>query len=198
MGNNPGFDNVLVHDLIPYIDAHYRTVADQSHRAMAGLSMGGMETHNITLAHLDTFSGIGLFSGGSVTTNEIASLAGSTNAVANMAKFKKMVKLVFISSGSRELAGGRGGAPGRGGAAPAGVAAADGAPGGAPAGGPGGRGGLGGRGGGGMGGSPQSAVDGLTAAGINAHFYVSPDTAHEFQSWRRSLREFAPLLSQNW
>lgn len=33
--------------------------------------------------------------------------------------------------------------------------------------------------------------------GINSHFYVSPDTAHEWQTWRRSLREFAPLLFQN-
>ena len=116
-GSNAGFENVLVDELIPYIDANFRTLADQPHRAMAGLSMGGMETHSITLAHLDMFSHIGLFSGGSITTNEISNLAGSTNAIANMAAFKKKVKLVFISSGSRELAGGRAGGPGRGGAA---------------------------------------------------------------------------------
>ena len=47
---------------------------------------------------------------------------------------------------------------------------------------------------GGFGGNPQASVDALKAAGINAAFYVSPLTAHEFQSWRRSLREFALLL----
>src|SRR5208282_5871661 len=80
-------------DLIPFIDANYRTIPDQPHRAMAGLSMGGMQTHTITLAHLDTFSYIGMFSGGSITTNEIADLDG----------FKQKVKLVFVSYGSREI-----------------------------------------------------------------------------------------------
>jgi len=47
---------------------------------------------------------------------------------------------------------------------------------------------------GGFGGNPQASVDALKAAGINAAFYVSPLTAHEFQSWRRSLREYALLL----
>jgi len=47
---------------------------------------------------------------------------------------------------------------------------------------------------GGFGGNPQASVDALKAAGINAAFYVSPLTAHEFESWRRSLREFALLL----
>ena len=87
------FEKVLVQDLIPFIDANYRTLANQPHRAMAGLSMGGMQTHNITLAHLDMFSHIGLFSGGSVGTNEIT----------NMAAFKKKVKLVFVGYGSREI-----------------------------------------------------------------------------------------------
>jgi enterochelin esterase family protein len=40
-------------------------------------------------------------------------------------------------------------------------------------------------------------VDALKAAGINAHWYVSPETGHEWQSWRRSLKEIAPLLFQN-
>ncbi|MCE5326015.1 MAG: hypothetical protein LLG01_06335, partial [Planctomycetaceae bacterium] len=48
------FQTVLVDELIPYIDANFRTLADQPHRAMAGLSMGGMETRTITLKNLDT------------------------------------------------------------------------------------------------------------------------------------------------
>ena len=43
-------------------------------------------------------------------------------------------------------------------------------------------------------GNPQATAEALKTAGINSVFYVSPNTAHEFLSWRRSLREFAPLL----
>lgn len=45
-----------------------------------------------------------------------------------------------------------------------------------------------------FGGDPKASIDALKAAGVNAAFYVSPLTAHEFQSWRRSLGEFALLL----
>src|ERR1035438_9779167 len=64
--NFSAFEHPLLDDLIPYIDANSRTVADQPHRAMAGLSMGGMQTRMIAMAHLDKFSHIGIFSGGSI------------------------------------------------------------------------------------------------------------------------------------
>jgi len=148
--NFTAFEHVLLDDLIPYVDANYRTLSDQPHRAMAGLSMGGMQTHNITLAHLDLFSHIGIFSGGSIGTNEITDLAA----------FKQKVKLVFVGYGSREIEPGvvRGG--GRGG----------------------------------VGGDPKLNSEALKAAGVNCHFYVSPQTAHEWLTWRRNLYEFAPLL----
>ena len=44
------------------------------------------------------------------------------------------------------------------------------------------------------GGDPEANAEALKEAGVNSHFYVSPETAHEWQSWRRCLREFAPLL----
>jgi S-formylglutathione hydrolase FrmB len=47
------------------------------------------------------------------------------------------------------------------------------------------------------GGDPKANVDALKEAGINCHYYISPDTAHEWQTWRRSLHEFAPLLFNN-
>ena len=59
---------------------------------------------------------------------------------------------------------------------------------------------LGGNQGGGrspFGGDPKANADALKQAGINSVFYISPNTAHEFLSWRRSLREFAPLLFQD-
>ena len=58
------FEDVMVKDLIPMIDATYRTIPDRDHRAMAGLSMGGMQTFQITLKHLDLFAYLGGFSGG--------------------------------------------------------------------------------------------------------------------------------------
>jgi enterochelin esterase family protein len=57
------FEDDLTQVLIPYIDSHFRTVPDREHRAMAGLSMGGMQTFQVTFDHLDLFSYIGGFSG---------------------------------------------------------------------------------------------------------------------------------------
>jgi enterochelin esterase family protein len=139
-----GFKKTLLEDIIPMIDANYRTLADQPHRAMAGLSMGGMQTRVITLANPDKFSQIGIFSGGSISMDDINNSSG----------FKEKVKLVFVSYGSRELENGKTR----------------------------------------FGGDPKADADALKEAGINTHFYVSPLTAHEWQSWRRSLHEFASLL----
>ena len=64
------FETVLIDELIPYTDSNFRTLSDQPNRAMAGLSMGGMETKTITLKHPAKFSHIGLFSGGSINPDE--------------------------------------------------------------------------------------------------------------------------------
>jgi enterochelin esterase-like enzyme len=127
------FQTVLIDELIPYIDDSFRTLADQPHRAMAGLSMGGMETKDITLARPDVFSHYALLSGGIYAPEDI--------------KDKSKVKLIFLSCGSFEN--------------PKGV---------------------------------TSAATALKDAGINAVSYVSENTRHEFQTWRRSLYELAQLL----
>lgn len=82
------FETVLVDELIPFVDANFRTLANQENRAMAGLSMGGMETKMITLNRPDVFSYYGLFSGGVYKPEEIED--------------HKNLKLVFISCGSKE------------------------------------------------------------------------------------------------
>jgi len=127
------FQTVLIDELIPYIDANFRTIADQPHRAMGGLSMGGMETKTITLARPDVFSHYALLSGGLYAPDDI--------------KDKSKVRLIFLSCGSFER--------------PDGV---------------------------------RNAAAALKTAGINAVSYVSENTRHEFQTWRRSLHELAPLL----
>lgn len=126
------FETVLVDELVPFIDANFNTVADRNHRAMAGLSMGGIETKLITLRRPEVFGYYGLLSGGTYTPEE---LEGNG------------VKKVFVSCGSKEN-------PDR----------------------------------------VKESVDALKAAGYDATSYISPGTAHEFLTWRRSLHEMAPLL----
>ncbi|HXT12749.1 MAG TPA: alpha/beta hydrolase-fold protein [Candidatus Angelobacter sp.] len=60
------FGDTLIHEIIPMIDSTYRTIPDREHRALAGLSMGGMQTRTIGLAHLDAFANLGIFSGGTL------------------------------------------------------------------------------------------------------------------------------------
>lgn len=62
-------------ELIPDTDSTFRTLSDQPHREMAGLSMGGMETKTITLKHPEKFSHIGLFSGGSISPADVSDVA---------------------------------------------------------------------------------------------------------------------------
>jgi len=127
------FETVLCDELVPYIDANFQTIAKKESRAMAGLSMGGMETHTITLRRPEMFAYYGLLSGGQYTPEEI--------------KDKNQVKLIFQSCGSKER--------------PDGI---------------------------------RKSTEALKAAGFNAVGYISEGTAHEFLTWRRSLKEMAPLL----
>lgn len=141
------FADTLLHEIIPMIDSTYRTIPDREHRGLAGLSMGGMQTRTIAMSHLDTFSFIGIFSGGN-----LGELTAENSPLANPAEFNSLVKVAFVSYGSVE-----GGAK-----------------------------------------NLKSYHDSLVAAGItNMTYYISPGTAHEWQSWRRSFYEFAPLLFQN-
>ena len=143
------FRTVLLDELIPYVDSHFRTLADRQHRAMAGLSMGGFETKLIAPNNLDKFAYIGLLSGGTFSPEDVE----KTPAL------KDKAKLLFVSFGSREIEGGRMRGP----------------PGAPPA-------------------DPRKNAEELKNLGLPSIFYVSPNTGHEFQTWRRSLKEMAPLL----
>jgi len=137
------FEEMFLNEVIPDIDSHYRTIADKEHRAMAGLSLGGMLTSNIGLRHPELFSYFGLFSGG--VTDDPATLH---DGIMKTAAYKD-VKLVFMSCGEKEY-------PDR----------------------------------------VAKGVEEVNKLGgdIQGVGYVSPDTAHEWQTWRRSLHEFLPLL----
>ena len=127
------FQRVLIDELVPYVDQNFRTIAKRDSRAMAGLSMGGMETRNATLARPEVFGYWGLFSGGTYSPQDLQG--------------KPAPKGIFITCGSKEN--------------PDGV---------------------------------TSAATALTAAGYKAQSYVSQGTAHEFLTWRRSLKEFAEKM----
>jgi len=58
------FTQDFLTDLMPYAETHYRIVTDRAHRAIAGLSLGGSQTLNIVIPHLNEFSYIGVFSSG--------------------------------------------------------------------------------------------------------------------------------------
>ncbi len=58
------FEQDFMTDIMPYVEKNYRVINDRQHRAIAGLSMGGGQTLNITLAHLDKFTYVGVFSSG--------------------------------------------------------------------------------------------------------------------------------------
>jgi len=81
------FEKVLCDELVPYVDANFRTIAKRDSRAMAGLSMGGMETKTITLRRPEMFGSWGLLSGGTYAPEDIKDIK---------------VKYIFESCGSKE------------------------------------------------------------------------------------------------
>lgn len=143
---------VYTNDLIPFIDSTYRTKPNREDRAIAGLSMGGMQSFIIGLNNLDKFAYIGGFSGagGGPTTSGFDVKKAYGGVMANPDEFNKKVKALFLSVGTAE--GER------------------------------------------FYNSIKRYRDALEEAGIKTVYYESPGTSHEWQTWRRSLREFAPLL----
>jgi enterochelin esterase family protein len=110
------FGAVLVNELIPMIDRTYRTLADRDYRAMAGLSLGGMQAMAITMAHLDKFSYIGTFSGAQFAKPRSSSSpltriepefdpkTSYGGALANSAAFNDKVHLLWMGAGTAEEA----------------------------------------------------------------------------------------------
>ena len=95
------YERDLLEDIIPIIDAKYRTLADRKHRAIVGFSMGGGQAGRFGLRHLETFSQIGIMSagmGGAPDTEPMATLA------ANSAKANKLIDLLWIACGKDDAA----------------------------------------------------------------------------------------------
>ncbi|GAC1637300.1 MAG: hypothetical protein NVS9B14_17140 [Candidatus Acidiferrum sp.] len=148
------FEDDVTQALIPYVDSTFRTLADRDHRAMAGLSMGGMQTFQITLNHLDLFSYIGGFSGAGgmlvLGDRKLDPKTDYNGVFADSAAFAKKVHLLWVGVGTNEPERMRAGL--------------------------------------------QRLHNSLREANIQHIYYESPGTDHEWQTWRRDLKEFAPRL----
>jgi enterochelin esterase family protein len=147
------FEDDVTQALVPFVDATFRTIPDRDHRAMAGLSMGGMQTFHVTLNHLDLFSHIGGFSGAMrlvLGEEKLDPRTAYGGVFADPAAFAKKVHLLWLGVGTEE---------------------------------------------------PERMREGirrlhasLTEAGIQHVYVESPGTDHEWQTWRRNLKDFAPRL----
>jgi enterochelin esterase family protein len=150
------FEDDMTQALIPFVDKTFRTISDRDHRAMAGLSMGGMQTFQVTFNHLDLFSYIGGFSGAANPflpgNNKFDTKTAYQGAMADPAAFAKRVHLLWIGVGTNE--------PER------------------------------------MKTGLESLHASLDEGKIQHVFYESPGTDHEWQTWRRDLKDFAPRLFQ--
>jgi enterochelin esterase-like enzyme len=93
-GGASAFENDLLKDVIPYVEAHYSVQADPGHRAIAGLSMGGGQALTIGLKHLDMFAHVGGFSS--------ALFGRSADLVGNPAEASKKLRLLWLSCGDKD------------------------------------------------------------------------------------------------
>ena len=143
------FGDVVTKDLVPLIDAKYRTIPNRDHRAIAGLSMGAAQAMQIGLTNLDTFSAVGAFSGAGRGVDPKTAFGG---VFADPARFDQRVSLLYLHSGNVGLDEG-------------------------------------------IHRNAKALATALEEAGIkNVVFRDAPGLAHEWQTWRYALHDFAPRL----
>ena len=94
------FYPVLLNDLIPYIDANFRTKTDRENRAMAGLSWGGHQTFDVVLQNLDKFAWLGTFSGAIFGLDVKTAYNG---VFANADEFNKKIHYMYMNWGSEDF-----------------------------------------------------------------------------------------------
>jgi enterochelin esterase family protein len=150
------FDQMMVDDVIPFVDKSFRTIASRDCRAVAGLSWGAKQAYDLGFGHKDLFSWVAGFSGiiviGEFNTRnpgfrDPEQFAAAWNGVfKDAAAFNRDYNLVFCTTGEAE------------------------------------------------GSLIEEMHNILLQNGIQNEYYCSPNTAHEWLSWRRSLYQFAKKL----
>ena len=98
----PGFEEDFVKDIRPYIEKHYRVIADRQHRAIAGLSMGGAQTLTISLNDLGEWGYVGVFSSGLLFRNTEQWEKDNAGKLDD-ASAKEGLKLVWFKTGSQDF-----------------------------------------------------------------------------------------------
>ena len=145
----PEITQVTIHELIPMVDATFRTIPDREHRAMAGLSMGSVQTLYIGLNNLDQFAYLGIFSRRPMSADEFNVDKSFGGVFRDAAAFNQKVKLFWWGAGTAEE---------------------------------------------GIYNATKANLAQLAAVGIRSVFVEFPGTSHEWQTWRKSLYDFAPRL----
>ncbi len=146
------FEEVMMQEIIPMIDARFRTLADRENRAIAGLSMGANQTMRIAMNNLNHFAYYGGFSGTAnyPSSDEIDVKTFLDGAFRDGKKVDEQLKVLWLGLGTKEP---------------------DPFP-----------------------GSIGAFTNMLKKQGIQFEYYESPETAHEWLTWRRSLYQYAQLL----
>ncbi|MBN2348795.1 MAG: esterase [Bacteroidales bacterium] len=145
--NKVEFQDLIIREIIPMIETNYRTIPDREHRAMAGLSWGGLQTFEIVFNNMDKFAYLGAFSGALRLRENVDITELYGGLLKHPEEINEKMKLIWMGTGTEE------------------------------------------------GNWSQSFRDKLTEMGVkNIIFYESENTAHEWLTWRRCLKEFAPML----
>jgi enterochelin esterase-like enzyme len=145
----PEITLVTIKELIPMVDAKFRTIADRNHRAMAGLSMGSVQTLYIGLNNLDHFSYLGIFSRRPMSRDEFNIEKSFGGVFTDADALNKKLKLFWWGAGTAEE---------------------------------------------GIYFATKANLAELAEVEIKSVFVEFPGTSHEWQTWRKSLYDFAPRL----
>lgn len=140
-------ERMATEELLPTIDANFRTIADREHRAMAGLSRGAAQTMTIGLGNLDRYSALGIFS--RPQTSDFDTETAYDGVMADADEFNSQLNVFWFGAGTAET---------------------------------------------GVYNSLKQIREALDQAGIDYGYVEYPGLAHEWQTWRKQLYDFAPLL----
>jgi len=145
----PEITDVTIKELIPMVDTKFRTIPDREQRAIAGLSMGSVQTLYIGLNNLDIFSALGIFSRRPMDAVEFNIQKSFGGIFTDAAAFNKKVHLFWWGAGTAEE---------------------------------------------GIYNATKADLAALTKVNIRSVFVEFPGLSHEWQTWRKSLYDFAPRL----
>ena len=141
--------DITIKELIPIIDCSYRTIPDREHRAMAGLSMGSVQTLYIGLQNLDYFSALGIFSRRPMDEKEFNLEHSFGGIFQRPEELNQKLHLFWWGAGTAEE---------------------------------------------GIYNAAKRNLAQLESVGIKTVFVEFPGTSHEWQTWRKSLNDFASRL----